>query len=162
SYVFLGSRIVRGWAIELVLVAMLLPFAVAAVDLFARTRRYRIPIAPALRSYRSRLAFWLWLGFVFAVLFAAGIWPSGSPPPPGGAGEPRRRQLGRAPARAPRGRGARGLARRARPAPSAASGDRRGGARRPGRGAPRARRRRPARRRHEPVRPRVPAPGAPR
>src|SRR5262249_8589303 len=71
SYVFLGSRIVRGWAIELVLVAMLLPFAVAAVDLFARTRRYRIPIAPALRSYRSRLAFWLWLGFVFAVLAAA-------------------------------------------------------------------------------------------
>src|SRR5581483_6438955 len=55
SYVYLGSRIVRGWAIEIVLVSALLPFLVAAVDLFARCRRRRIPISPALRSYRSRL-----------------------------------------------------------------------------------------------------------
>src|SRR5439155_3995258 len=68
SYVFLGSRIVRGWAIELVLVAMLLPFGAAAVDLFARCRRRRIPILPAARSYRSRLAFWIWLGLVFGFL----------------------------------------------------------------------------------------------
>jgi hypothetical protein len=81
SYVFLGSRIVRGWAIQLVLIAMLLPFVVAAVDLFARTRRRRVPIAPALRSYRSRLLYWLWLGLVFVVLVAAGIWPGGSPRP---------------------------------------------------------------------------------
>src|SRR5204863_9344829 len=37
TYVYLGSRIIRGWAIELVLVAALLPFLAAAVDLFALT-----------------------------------------------------------------------------------------------------------------------------
>ena len=43
-----------GWAIELVLIAALLPFLRRRVDLFARCRRRRIPLAPALRSYRSR------------------------------------------------------------------------------------------------------------
>ncbi|HEV3403164.1 MAG TPA: M28 family peptidase [Gaiellaceae bacterium] len=82
SYVFLGARIVRGWAIELVLVAMLLPFLAAAVDLFARCRRRRIAIMPAVLSYRSRLAFWLWLGLVFGFLVKVGVWPGGSPRPP--------------------------------------------------------------------------------
>jgi len=82
SYVYLGSRIVRGWAIEIVLVAMLLPFLVATVDLFARCRRRRIPIAPALRSYRSRVAFWAWCGGLFALFTALGAWPSGAPRPP--------------------------------------------------------------------------------
>jgi hypothetical protein len=62
SYVYLGARVIRGWAIELVLIAALLPFLISTIDLFARCRRRRLPIAPALRSYRSRLAFWLWLG----------------------------------------------------------------------------------------------------
>jgi hypothetical protein len=74
SYVFLGQRIIRGWAIEIVLVAMLLPFLAAAVDLFARCRRRRIRIAPALRSYRSRLGFWAWVGGVFLVFGALGFW----------------------------------------------------------------------------------------
>jgi len=82
SYVYLGSRIVRGWAIEIVLVAALLPFLVAAVDLFARCRRRHIPIAPALRSYRSRLAFWAWSGGLFALFAAAGAWSGGAPRPP--------------------------------------------------------------------------------
>jgi Peptidase family M28 len=77
SYVFLGQRLVRGWAIEIVLVAMLLPFLAAAVDLFARCRRRRIRIAPALRSYRSRLGFWAWVGAVFLVFRAIGLWGSG-------------------------------------------------------------------------------------
>jgi hypothetical protein len=76
SYVFLGQRLVRGWAIEIVLVAMLLPFLAAAVDLFARCRRRRIRIAPALRSYRSRLAFWAWVGAVFLIFAALGFWGS--------------------------------------------------------------------------------------
>ena len=50
SYLYLGSRLIRGWAVELVLIACLLPFLAAAVDLFARCRRRRIPLAPALRS----------------------------------------------------------------------------------------------------------------
>jgi hypothetical protein len=82
SYVYLGTRIVRGWAIEIVLVAALLPFLVATVDLFARCRRRRIPIAPALRSYRSRLAFWAWCGGLFALFAALGAWPGGAARPP--------------------------------------------------------------------------------
>ena len=92
SYVFLGERLIRGWAIEIVLVAMLLPFLAAAVDLFARCRRRRIDIAPALRSYRSRLGFWAWVVALFLVFGAFGFWGSsaGHPPPldvtwPGGA-----------------------------------------------------------------------------
>ncbi len=81
SYLYLGSRIVRGWAIELALVAMLLPFVVAVVDLFARCRRRRIQVAPALRSYRSRLGFWLWAGAMFLFLDFAGVWPDGAPRP---------------------------------------------------------------------------------
>ena len=82
SYVYLGSRIVRGWAVELVLVAALLPFLAATVDLFARCRRRRIRVAPALRSYRSRLGFWAWCGLVFGVFAAAGVWPDGVARPP--------------------------------------------------------------------------------
>ena len=60
---------------------MLLPFAVAAVDLFARCRRRRIPVAPAFRAYRSRLGFWLWTGAVFLFLALIGLWPGGAPRP---------------------------------------------------------------------------------
>ena len=81
SYVYLGQRIVRGWAIELVLVAMLLPFLVATVDLFAHCRRRRIPLAPALRSLRSRIGFWLFMGAVFALLVLVGAFPTGVPLP---------------------------------------------------------------------------------
>src|ERR671934_91851 len=82
TYVYLGSRIVRGWAIELVLIAMLLPFFAATVDLFARCRRRRIPIAPALRSYLSRLGFWLLVGGLFELFALAGAWPGGARVPP--------------------------------------------------------------------------------
>ena len=82
SYIFLGTRIVRGWALELVLIACLLPFLAAAVDLFARCRRRRIRVAPALRAYRSRLAFWAWCGVVFGLFTALHAWPSGAARPP--------------------------------------------------------------------------------
>ena len=82
SYIYLGSRIIRGWAIEIVLVAALLPFLAATVDLFARCRRRRIRVSPALRSYRSRLAFWLWCGALFGLFSVFGVWPDGAPRPP--------------------------------------------------------------------------------
>ena len=82
TFVYLGSRIVRGWAIELVLVAALLPFLAATVDLFALTRRRRIRLSPALRSLRTRTGFWLWTVALFELLGLAGFWPdSGARPP---------------------------------------------------------------------------------
>jgi peptidase M28-like protein len=81
SYVYLGQRIVRGWAVQLVLIAMLLPYAVTAVDLFARCRRRRIPVVPALQAYRSRLGFWLWTGAMFLFLSLVGAWPGGAARP---------------------------------------------------------------------------------
>jgi hypothetical protein len=81
GYVYLGPRFVRGWAIQLVLVAALLPFLAAAVDLFAHCRRRRIPLAPALRSYRSRLGFWLVAGGLFGLFAVLGAWPDGAPRP---------------------------------------------------------------------------------
>lgn len=84
TYIYLDGRVVAGWAIKLVLITALLPFLLAVVDLFARCRRRRIPLAPALRSYRTRLAFWLWLGVAFGLLALLGAWPAiERPPPPG-------------------------------------------------------------------------------
>ncbi|HYY03747.1 MAG TPA: M28 family peptidase [Gaiellaceae bacterium] len=82
SYVYVGSRIIRGWAIELVLIAALLPFLATSIDLFARCRRRRIPLAPALRSYRSRLGFWIWVAVLFQLFDAFGAWPGGAARPP--------------------------------------------------------------------------------
>jgi hypothetical protein len=82
SYIYLGNRIVRGWAVELLLVGCLLPYLAATVDLFARCRRRRIRVAPALRSYRSRLCFWAWCGGLFALFSVLGVWPDGTPRPP--------------------------------------------------------------------------------
>lgn len=77
SYVWAGDRIVRGWAIELLLAALLVPFVVAAVDLFAHCRRRGIALLPALRSLRSRLWFWAFVGLAFYAFGALGAWPSG-------------------------------------------------------------------------------------
>jgi hypothetical protein len=81
SFLYLGSRLIRGWAIELVLIACLLPFLAAVVDLFARCRRRRIPLAPALRGLRSRLGFWAWVVGLFELFGLLGAWPEGAPRP---------------------------------------------------------------------------------
>jgi hypothetical protein len=82
TFVWAGDRIVRGWAIELVYVALLIPFGVAAVDLFARCRRRRISLAPAVRALRTRVAFWLFVGLAFYGFGLAGAWPRGVSRPP--------------------------------------------------------------------------------
>ena len=157
SYVYLGQRLVHGWAIELALVAMLVPFAVAAVDLFARCRRRRIPVLPALRACRSRLGVWLWTGLMFLFLGALGVLAGRCrrSAEPGDAGGD---SLAGARNRPPRRAGATGLARVTRAARAAATGNRRGGARGPHGGHARARRRRAARGRDQPLRPPLPAP----
>jgi hypothetical protein len=81
TYLYLGSRLIRGWAIELVLIACLLPFLATAIDLFARCRRRHIPLAPALRAYRSRLAFWAWVVGLFELFRLLGAWPDGDARP---------------------------------------------------------------------------------
>jgi hypothetical protein len=81
SYLYVGQRFVRGWAIELCLIAALVPFLIGAVDLFALCRRRRIAIGPALRSYRSRLGFWLWAWLMFEFLALVGLWPGGAARP---------------------------------------------------------------------------------
>src|SRR2546429_1511607 len=77
TYLYLGSRLIRGWAIELVLIACLLPFLATAIDLFARCRRRRVALAPALRAFRSRLAFWAWVVGLFELFRLLGVWPHG-------------------------------------------------------------------------------------
>ncbi len=75
SYIYFGPRVLSGWAVELVLIAALVPFLLAAVDLFARCRRRHIPLTSALRSYRSRLGFWLWVAVLFELFALLGFWP---------------------------------------------------------------------------------------
>ena len=81
TYVLLGDRVVRGVAIELLLAALLLPYLVTVVDLFARCRRRHISLLPAVRSLRTRLFFWLFVGVAFAAFRLLGAWPSGPPRP---------------------------------------------------------------------------------
>jgi hypothetical protein len=83
SFVWVGGgRVVHGWAIELVLVALLLPFAVAIVDLYALCRRHRVPFGPPMRALRTRLLFWLFALVVFTCFRLLGAWPQGPPRPP--------------------------------------------------------------------------------
>jgi hypothetical protein len=82
SFVWAGDRIVRGWAIELVLFSLLIPFLVGVVDLFAHCRRRGIALLPAARSLRTRLGFWLFVGLAFYAFKVLGAWPTGAPRPP--------------------------------------------------------------------------------
>jgi len=81
SYVYFAGRIVHGWAIALVLIAVVVPFAVASVDLFARCRRRHVPLGPAFRAYRRRLGFWLWIGLLFWLFTLFGAFPDGASVP---------------------------------------------------------------------------------
>jgi hypothetical protein len=81
SYVYLGARFVRGWTIELVLLTALLPFAIGTIDLFARCRRRRIRLGPAVRSLRRRLLFWGYAGLLFFIAAKLGAFPEGEPRP---------------------------------------------------------------------------------
>ena len=77
AYVYIGGRVIRGWAIALLYIALLVPFLICLADLVARLRRWHVPLRPALRSYLRRLGFWLFVGVVFTIFGAAGAWPDG-------------------------------------------------------------------------------------
>ena len=73
---FFRDRVASGWAMRLTLVVAVVPFALAALDLLVRTRRRRIPLAPAARSLRARLFFWLYVGLLLWLGAVSGILPS--------------------------------------------------------------------------------------
>jgi hypothetical protein len=77
AYLYVGGRVVRGWAVALLYVALLVPFFVCLADLVARLRRWGVPLRPALRSYLRRLGFWLFAGAVFMLFTVLGAWPGG-------------------------------------------------------------------------------------
>ncbi|HEY3961853.1 MAG TPA: M28 family peptidase [Gaiellaceae bacterium] len=81
SFVWAGSRIVRGWSLELLYTALLIPFIAAVVDLFAHCRRREIRLLPAVRALRSRLLFWLFVGAAFYAFRGIGAWPTGAARP---------------------------------------------------------------------------------
>jgi hypothetical protein len=81
SYVWVGSRLLRGWTIEFVFLTALIPFLASVVDLFARCRRRHIALRPALRSLASRLGVWLWVGALFTFFSLTGILPGGDSRP---------------------------------------------------------------------------------
>ena len=81
-FVFAGGRQVRGWAIELLLISLLLPYLVAVVDLYALCRRMRVPLRAAARALQARLVLWLVAAGVFTCFRWFGAWPSGPPRPP--------------------------------------------------------------------------------
>jgi aminopeptidase YwaD len=77
AYVYVGGRVIKGWAVALLYVALVVPFVVCLADLLARLRRWHIPLRPALRSYLRRLGFWLFAGAVFTLFAMLGAWPEG-------------------------------------------------------------------------------------
>jgi hypothetical protein len=87
AYVYTGGRVVRGWAIQLLFLAALLPYAVGVLELLVRAIRRGTPLAPGWRRLRRRLVAAAALGAVLFVAAAFGALPSGGlePPPAGHA-----------------------------------------------------------------------------
>ena len=82
AFVYVGDRVVRGWAVELVLILALLPFGAAVADLLARAVRRGTRLAPAWADLRRRLGLVLVVGGLVFAAAAAGVFPLGGPTPP--------------------------------------------------------------------------------
>ena len=78
SYVYVGDRMLRGWALQLLLIALLVPVLVATVDLFARCRRRHVSLIRAFRSLGTRVVLWLWIGLMFGLFALVGLLADGS------------------------------------------------------------------------------------
>ena len=81
SYVYLGARFVRGWAIELVLLTALLPFLIGASTSSRAAGGGGSRLRPAARSLRSRLVFWGYAGLLLFVAAQARRVPGGRAAP---------------------------------------------------------------------------------
>lgn len=84
SYLYVGGRAIRGWAVGLTLLAALLPPIGAVIDLLARARTRGSRVVDGMRSYRSRLLVWLWIAGLVGLFTFLGALPAGSgrPLPP--------------------------------------------------------------------------------
>lgn len=67
---FFADRTVWGWAVRLVLMLLVVPVALGAIDLLVRSRRRGVRVAGAVRAVRTRLAIWL---FGAALLFLGAV-----------------------------------------------------------------------------------------
>jgi hypothetical protein len=74
-YLYLGTRALRGWALALVLVAALVPFAVGVADLAVRCRRRGIALGPAFAGLLLRCALGLWAAVLLWLGGLAGAFP---------------------------------------------------------------------------------------
>ena len=55
---FLSGKVMRGWLAEVTIAMLLAPFVVCVLDVVARLRRRRVPIAPGIRALGWRFAAW--------------------------------------------------------------------------------------------------------
>ncbi len=81
SYLFLGRRIVPGWAVAGAILAFLLPFGVGLAQHLRHCRRLGARLGPAVRSQVRRLGFWLFVGATFWLFTLVGSWAEGSARP---------------------------------------------------------------------------------
>jgi len=81
SYLLAGDRVVRGWAIRLLLAALCFPCVLAIADLAVRARRRGTPLEPALRLVAARAAGPLAFALVLRLQGAVGVLPGVHDPP---------------------------------------------------------------------------------
>ncbi len=81
SYIYIGERMIRGWAVKFLLIALLIPVIIATVDLFARCRRRHVSLIRAFRSLGTRVMLWLWIGLLFGLFAVVGLLADGAGKP---------------------------------------------------------------------------------
>jgi hypothetical protein len=84
--IFLGGRILRGWLVQVALMALLAPVLACVLDLVARLRRRRLALAPGMMAFVWRASAWLVALLVLWILTLAPgrlISPTESVPLPG-------------------------------------------------------------------------------
>lgn len=87
-FLYVGDRVIRGWAVQLLLAVAAIPFLVATVDLLARALRRGTRLAPTGRWLRRLAGAWLVLGGLVFAAALAGILPRGANVPPVADGPP--------------------------------------------------------------------------
>lgn len=88
AYVPLAGKLIPGWALALLALALLIPVGVVSADALARSARHREPIAPALAWVSSRT-----IPFAVAMLLAYGMAWTGLMPGPAFPFDPDRFRL---------------------------------------------------------------------